>query len=78
MSENHRPAVTANGAEGQSPTADHPAGALWAQSTVAFGIRAAALASLAVPVGLVAGGFLGAGGDVQQVAMTTCCPTLTL
>lgn len=77
MSENQVP-TRFEDETGVGSTVDHPAGELRMQSGVTFGIRAAALASLVVPVGLVAGGFASGGRAMQAVTMTTCCPTLPM
>ncbi|MEH1100471.1 hypothetical protein [Micromonospora sp. CPCC 205561] len=54
---------------------DDPVGAMWLQPAVTFGIRAAALASLVVPVGMVVGSLIGGGGAAPEAAaLTTCCP----
>ncbi|TNH30906.1 hypothetical protein FHG89_05150 [Micromonospora orduensis] len=57
----------------------HPAGEPEVSPMVAFGLRTAALAGLAIPVGLLVGHLVaGNAGDVDAavpLALTTCCPT---
>ncbi|WP_433385426.1 hypothetical protein [Micromonospora sp. KLBMP9576] len=54
---------------------DDPAGSTWLQPVMTFGLRAAALAGLVVPVGMVIGSLVGDGGAVAEAApLTTCCP----
>ncbi|MFD6562577.1 hypothetical protein [Micromonospora profundi] len=58
----------------------HPAGEPKVSPVVAFGLRTAALAGLAVPVGLlighlVAGDAAAASDSAVPIALTTCCPT---
>ncbi|MCO1578040.1 hypothetical protein M8C13_20005 [Crossiella sp. SN42] len=60
-----------------------PVGALRLLPELDFGARAVALTRLALPVGLLAAGFFGtaAGAPVEEstaVAITTCCPPVTL
>ncbi|MEU4382111.1 hypothetical protein [Micromonospora echinofusca] len=75
MSENQLPSYRADEIDPSAPI-DDPAGAMWLQPVVTFGIRAAALASLVVPVGMVIGGLVGDGGAAAADAapLTTCCP----
>ncbi|KOX08935.1 hypothetical protein ACWD6L_24010 [Micromonospora profundi] len=61
----------------------HPAGEPRVSPVVAFGLRTAALAGLAVPVGLLVGhlvsGDVGAAQDSAiTLPLTTCCPTVAL
>ncbi|MEH0974345.1 hypothetical protein V6U77_24750 [Micromonospora sp. CPCC 205546] len=78
MSENQLPPCRTDETDSTAPI-DDPAGAMWLQPVVAFGIRAAALASLAVPVGMVIGGLVGDGGAAADAApLTTCCPDRSL
>jgi hypothetical protein len=80
MNENHNTAADNNDADrngennqpAEQPVADHPAGALRLLPAVTFGVRAAALVGLAVPIGIVIGS-LGAGAG-EALAGTTCCP----
>ncbi|MEU6078862.1 hypothetical protein [Micromonospora sp. NPDC047074] len=74
MSENQLSPSRVDEVDSAAPI-DDPVGAMWAQPVVTFGIRAAALASLVVPVGLVVGGLIGGGGVAADAApLTTCCP----
>ncbi|MCX4387898.1 hypothetical protein OG777_13265 [Micromonospora peucetia] len=74
MSENQLSPRRADETDSAAPVGD-PVGAMWVQPVVTFGIRAAALASLVVPVGMVVGGLVGGGGAGAEAApMTTCCP----
>ncbi|MEU4780137.1 hypothetical protein [Micromonospora sp. NPDC023633] len=74
MSENQLSPRRADEIDPAAPI-DDPAGAMWLQPVVTFGIRAAALASLVVPVGMVIGGLVGDGGAAADAApLTTCCP----
>ncbi|MFG1898489.1 hypothetical protein ACGFIP_31205 [Micromonospora zamorensis] len=58
----------------------HPAGEPKVSPMVAFGLRTAALAGLAIPVGLLVGHLVaGDTGAVDAAApLTTCCPTFAL
>ncbi|MEU5914779.1 hypothetical protein [Micromonospora sp. NPDC047527] len=61
----------------------HPAGEPKVSPMVAFGLRTAALAGLAIPVGLLVGHLVaGDAGDAVDasvpLALTTCCPTFAL
>ncbi|MFG3712395.1 hypothetical protein [Micromonospora sp. NPDC047730] len=64
-------------------TADaRPVGAPRTSPVVAFGLRTAALAGLAIPVGLLVGrlvaGDAGDGVDLNAAPLTTCCPTFRI
>ncbi|MET7877679.1 hypothetical protein [Micromonospora profundi] len=74
----HQP--TTDLADTDHAEASHPAGEPHVSPVVAFGLRTAALAGLAVPVGLLIGhlvaGDAGASADsAVPLALTTCCPT---
>lgn len=58
----------------------HPSGEPKVSPMVAFGLRTAALAGLAIPVGLLVGHLVaGDAVDVNTAApLTTCCPTFAL
>ncbi|MEU5669102.1 hypothetical protein ACGF3C_31255 [Micromonospora sp. NPDC047762] len=58
----------------------NPAGEPKVSPMVAFGLRTAALAGLAIPVGLLVGHLVaGDAGTVDAAApLTTCCPTFAL
>ncbi|WP_341716347.1 hypothetical protein QQG74_20305 [Micromonospora sp. FIMYZ51] len=60
----------------------HPVGEPRTSPLVAFGLRTAALAGLAVPVGLLVGqliaGDAGGGADVSAAPVITCCPTFEM
>jgi hypothetical protein len=74
VSENQLPPCRVDETDFAAPV-DDPAGAMWLQPVVTFGIRAAALASLVVPVGMVIGGLVGdAGAAADAAPLTTCCP----
>ncbi|MEU9507308.1 hypothetical protein AB0D32_13615 [Micromonospora sp. NPDC048170] len=74
MSENQLSPRSAAETDSAAPIGD-PVGAMWAQPVVTFGIRAAALASLVVPVGMVVGGLVGGGSvGAEGAPLTTCCP----
>ncbi|MGC5053946.1 hypothetical protein ACLQ2S_21135 [Micromonospora sp. DT48] len=67
----------ANAAYAEDVTDTHPVGDPRVNPVVSFGLRTAALAGLAIPVGLLVGRLVS--GDspepVDTVALTTCCPT---
>ncbi|MET8234761.1 hypothetical protein ABZS77_29210 [Micromonospora sp. NPDC005298] len=58
----------------------HPVGEPKVSPMVAFGLRTAALAGLAIPVGLLVGHLVGgdAGAVDAAAPLTTCCPTFAL
>ncbi|BCB91987.1 hypothetical protein [Phytohabitans suffuscus] len=74
MNENNTAADRNDAADrdAEQKVTDHPAGALRLLPAVTFGVRAAALVGLAVPIGIVIGSL--GGGAGEAVAVTTCCP----
>jgi hypothetical protein len=77
MSEQFRTAGTdtAEDATGSTDTAGttYPAPLLRFMPAITFGVRAAALAGMAVSAGALAFGLAGAFDDVTAGAYTTCC-----
>lgn len=59
--------------ERTEPQLDQPTPLLRAMPAVTFGMRAAALAGMAVSAGALAIGLAGAFDDAVPVAYTTCC-----
>ncbi|CRK57308.1 hypothetical protein [Alloactinosynnema sp. L-07] len=60
---------------------DEPVGKLRLFPSVVFGVRAAALTRVALPIGLMAASLVGgspvAGAEDANIMGTTCCPTIT-
>jgi hypothetical protein len=64
-------------ADAGAATVDQPVGPMGLLPTVVFGVRASALARVALPIAVVTGTLAGAGPAVAvhgQMLDTTCCP----
>ncbi|GIJ22530.1 hypothetical protein [Micromonospora lutea] len=69
--------LATNAAYTDDTTESHPVGDPRVNPVVSFGLRTAALAGLAIPVGLLVGRLVAGDGPdpVDPIAFTTCCPT---